>query len=351
MCGKIFVYISRNPPSLPDIYTKIEFKHMATARPFAYNIGAPIAGTEQVGSLAVGYPTSGFVGLPWWNGPDEELGYVIAKSVPGNNQPVPVGTGKTGASVGFLRSPLLTEASFVNLANYVAAGATSWGPTGGTAAKAWLNSNGYWTSWTDTYKYDSGTNLTWPASSAGYTLYNGGFTSADDGYSNSAITLPTIFETNNQASNQLFLSTNGYFTLTTGSSGIYSTPQGQPDPALMCANPSDNWMQPGLVNSDGDTQNWYYKTGSDGGDKYYAKLLVYAGTFGATTTPTSYIINFYRDSTFEWLETRVKSNTRGNAGPYNAVDVSQPSSTTSQVWRGDLNGQNWVYMGTGSIVP
>lgn len=119
---------------------------MATARPFAYNTGAPIAGTEQVGSLAVGYPTSGFVGLPWWNGPDEELGYVIARSVPGNNQPVPVGTGATGASVGFFRSSALTEPSFISIANYVA-GPSGGGPfASGSTAKTWLNANGYWTS-------------------------------------------------------------------------------------------------------------------------------------------------------------------------------------------------------------
>lgn len=33
---------------------------MATARPFAYNTGAGITGTDQVGSLAVGTPTAGF---------------------------------------------------------------------------------------------------------------------------------------------------------------------------------------------------------------------------------------------------------------------------------------------------
>jgi hypothetical protein len=65
---------------------------MATARPFAYNTGSGITGTDQVGSLAVGTPTYGFAstGLPWWNGPDEDLGYVIAASVPGNTQPTPV---------------------------------------------------------------------------------------------------------------------------------------------------------------------------------------------------------------------------------------------------------------------
>ena len=49
---------------------------MATLRPFAYNTGSSISGTEQVGDLAVGFPTSGFgaTGLEWWNGPDENLG-------------------------------------------------------------------------------------------------------------------------------------------------------------------------------------------------------------------------------------------------------------------------------------
>ena len=51
---------------------------MPTSRPFAYNTGSTITGTEQLGSIAIGYPTSGFTstGLRWWNGPDEDLGYV-----------------------------------------------------------------------------------------------------------------------------------------------------------------------------------------------------------------------------------------------------------------------------------
>jgi hypothetical protein len=65
---------------------------MSTSRPFAYNTGAPIPGTEQVGDLAIGLPTNGFgsTGLAWWNGPDEDLGYVIAKVNSGGNQPTPV---------------------------------------------------------------------------------------------------------------------------------------------------------------------------------------------------------------------------------------------------------------------
>ena len=122
---------------------------MATARPFAYNPpGATgITGTDQVGSLAVGTPTYGFssTGLPWWNGPDEDLGYVIAQSVPLNTQPTPVFG--VLASVGFFRSSALTDPSFISLSNTIA-GPSGGGPfASGSAAKTWLNSNGYWTSY------------------------------------------------------------------------------------------------------------------------------------------------------------------------------------------------------------
>ena len=62
------------------------------SRPFAYNPGAPIAGTTQVGDLAVGTPTNGFAstGLEWWNGPGEGSGWIIARPVPGDTQPTPV---------------------------------------------------------------------------------------------------------------------------------------------------------------------------------------------------------------------------------------------------------------------
>lgn len=122
---------------------------MATARPFAYNPpGATgITGTDQVGSLAVGTPTYGFssTGLPWWNGPDEDLGYVIAQSVPLNTQPTPVFG--VLASVGFFRSSALTDPSFISLSNTIA-GPSGGGPfASGSAAKTWLNANGYWTSY------------------------------------------------------------------------------------------------------------------------------------------------------------------------------------------------------------
>lgn len=115
---------------------------MATARPFAYNPGPTIPGTEQIGNLSIGAPTSGFTNNPqYWNGPDEDLGYVIAKSVPGNTQPTPL-SGVT-ASVGFFRSASLTESSFIELSETISGQQFA----SGNQATTWLNSNGYWTSY------------------------------------------------------------------------------------------------------------------------------------------------------------------------------------------------------------
>jgi hypothetical protein len=115
---------------------------MPTSRPFAYNTGSTIAGTTQVGSLAVGTPTSGFTGSPkWWNGPDENLGYVIAIPVSANTQPTPV-SGVT-ASVGFNRTSGLTESSFISLTNNL----FNQSYASGVQAGYWLNLNGYWNSY------------------------------------------------------------------------------------------------------------------------------------------------------------------------------------------------------------
>jgi hypothetical protein len=129
---------------------------MATARPFAYYPGGSggsniIPGTSQTGSIAVGVTASGYNsgvgGVRWWNGPDEDLGYIIGKTVPAGNQPNPDGV---AAYLGFLRSSSFTDSSFVSLTNYVANGATAFTNTQGNQAKDWLNSNGYWTSYLGT---------------------------------------------------------------------------------------------------------------------------------------------------------------------------------------------------------
>jgi hypothetical protein len=122
---------------------------MATVRPFAYNPppNPPISGTTQVGSLAIGYIgveySANYGGVTWWEGPDEDLGYVICNPVSGGTQPNPI---SIPAYVGFKRSKLLTEPSFISIANYVAAGRTV--PfDNGNDASIWLTNNGYWNSW------------------------------------------------------------------------------------------------------------------------------------------------------------------------------------------------------------
>ena len=77
---------------------------MSFARPFAYNTGSTISGTEQLGDLAIGVDdldyTGGVGGVTWWNGPDEDLGYIICRPNFDGDQPNPVGI---PAYVRFLR--------------------------------------------------------------------------------------------------------------------------------------------------------------------------------------------------------------------------------------------------------
>ena len=114
---------------------------MAIARPFAYNPGSSIPGTEQVGSLSIGAPTSGFTNNPqYWNGPDEELGYVIAQSVSGNTQPTEIPG--VFASVGFFRTNTFDDNEFVQLANTV----SNSNYTTASEASLGLTANGYWNS-------------------------------------------------------------------------------------------------------------------------------------------------------------------------------------------------------------
>ena len=68
---------------------------MPTARPFAYNTGSLIEGTDQIGDIAIGRDPQDYSlnpgGVRWWNGPDEDLGYVIAYSQPDGLHPTQEG--------------------------------------------------------------------------------------------------------------------------------------------------------------------------------------------------------------------------------------------------------------------
>jgi hypothetical protein len=129
---------------------------MATARPFAYNTGSVISGTIQVGDLAVGDVGTGAVagsGVVWWNGPDEDLGYVIAVPVSDNTQPTPIPG--VFASVGFWGTAIFaspfSDTTFINLVNQV----FSQSLTSGIDAAIWLFNNGYWTNYPLTSNTDA----------------------------------------------------------------------------------------------------------------------------------------------------------------------------------------------------
>ena len=165
---------------------------MATSRPFAYNTGSTITGTTQIGSLAVGTPSSGFTGNPkWWNGPDEDLGYVICRPNTNGNQPNP---DNVPAYIRFSRSKLKTDQSFINLVNSV----FNQTFTGTTQCSSYLTTNGYWTSYVSLVtsglilNYDisnsssypgSGTTITDLQASSNSTLFNTPtYTSSGGGY-------------------------------------------------------------------------------------------------------------------------------------------------------------------------
>jgi hypothetical protein len=119
---------------------------LSTERPFAYNTGSTISGTIQLGDLAIGVDplnyAGGVGGVRWWNGPDEDLGYVICRPNLNGNQPNP---DNNPAYIRFLRSKFKTEESFVSLTNVV----FNQSFTNGNDCKNYLDSNGYWNSWID----------------------------------------------------------------------------------------------------------------------------------------------------------------------------------------------------------
>lgn len=115
---------------------------MAT-RPFARNTGGAISGTDQFGDIAVGVDPLDYSSQPggviWWMGPDEDIeGYVIAKDIPSENGPTPVGNIGT---MTFWRSAALTDESFLIMAEE----ATGQDFADASAAYTWLFANGYWT--------------------------------------------------------------------------------------------------------------------------------------------------------------------------------------------------------------
>ena len=147
---------------------------MPTTRLFAYNSGTTINGTYQIGDIAIGESTTlnysqNAGGVRWWNGPDEDLGYVIAHTTPSGTQPNP---DNVPAYIGFWRTTSKTENSLISLTNSLFG--TSY--TTGGQCKTYLNDNGYWTSYLDIntlgliVELDAYSSVSYP--STGSTVYN-----------------------------------------------------------------------------------------------------------------------------------------------------------------------------------
>lgn len=116
------------------------------SRAFTYNpTGGPIEGTLLQGNLSIQDDPLDYSSKPgnltWWQGPDEDLGYVIATIFPASNRSTPVGN---LGSVRFWRTKTFSDLEFVNLANLV----TGQSFFDASSAASWLNSGSvsYWTS-------------------------------------------------------------------------------------------------------------------------------------------------------------------------------------------------------------
>lgn len=114
---------------------------MSKNRPFAYDNANPAPpGAVKYGDLVVGDLAQDLSGnLKWIGGADEMLGYIIAYTGTVHVRIVD----QVAVPVGFWRSSAKTEASFLSLV-LEKTGQTF---SRGDQAKAWLESNGYWTSY------------------------------------------------------------------------------------------------------------------------------------------------------------------------------------------------------------
>lgn len=128
---------------------------MGTSHLFSYNLfsNGVITGCTQFGDMAVSLNTTdtpGFtvsnMGNPY-HGPDEDLGYVIAKASPARGRTHKRGTELAPDAVSFVRSTSKTDASFVDLVNKNFNQSFSLDSSGASTAKSYLTTNEYWTSY------------------------------------------------------------------------------------------------------------------------------------------------------------------------------------------------------------
>jgi len=111
------------------------------SRLYGYNSGATVSGASQSGSLAISNDSKGGGSVQWYNGPNEDLGYVIG--YPDTSGLRKVRGVTVSNAVGFMRTSVKTDADFLSLANFL----TRQGFMTASVAADWLNTNGYYTSY------------------------------------------------------------------------------------------------------------------------------------------------------------------------------------------------------------
>lgn len=214
------------------------------------------------------------------------------------------------------------------------------------------------------YSYST-TTIAFPSTS-GYTSYSGywenSFSPYDDDMTlgtyvsgNYTFTpLGTTFYINGSGSSSITISSNGYIALGTEAYNIpaydyWYTPQTDAIGGLWDDLVIDEGSSIGTV-----TQGVWYTSGSDSNGNYF-KLIVHCEQYGSGDE-ASWMLNWYRDSSYQYIVTRTRVTPSGNTngdgyvltGPYLASPPT--ASTTSKVFRSSLTGTNWTYLGTGSII-
>jgi hypothetical protein len=132
-----------------------------SSRLFAYNSGAPISGASQSGSLAISNNFLAGGSVKWWNGPNEQLGYVIAYTDTSGTRKSN-GVTVSGGVVGFRITSSKTDSKFLSLANNL----TGQNFLTASVASNWLNTNGYYSSYSGIIQsYTAVGSVTWTAPS------------------------------------------------------------------------------------------------------------------------------------------------------------------------------------------
>lgn len=174
-----------------------------------------------------------------------------------------------------------------------------------------------------------------PVDSTGYTLYEGAWTNYDDGQTVDTFPLAGEFYNNNVSDVACYLSTNGYMIFPNANFSIYGNQQ-------------DLFLTPGDSLFDGDIQNFWYKN-TVIPNQWKTSVLVYCGHCCGNpqqSIPYSYVINIYRDNYYQYVEACAKTNVGSTSGPEGVVQIA---STATQVWKSNLSGTDWTYLGYGYV--